>query len=134
MPNETLLINTIKIIEIRGYPVIPDRELAKLYGVSTKVLNQAVKRNAERFPDRYMFQLTASEFNIWKSQIVTSIGDRMGLRKAPFVFTEHGVAKLAPKSRLYFWTIILMKLRCSNYPKEIQKSNALFTQKKYLTN
>jgi hypothetical protein len=86
MPNETLLINTIKIIEIRGYPVIPDRELAKLYGVSTKVLNQAVKRNAERFPDRYMFQLTASEFNIWKSQIVTSIGDRMGLRKAPFVF------------------------------------------------
>ena len=80
---------------MRGYPVILDRELAKLYGVSTKVLNQAVKRNAERFPDRYMFQLTASEFNNWKSQIVTSKGDIMGLRKSPFVFTEHGVAMLA---------------------------------------
>ena len=79
MPNEILIISNIKIIEMRGYPVILDRELAKLYGVSTKVLNQAVKRNAERFPDRYMFQLTASEFNNWKSQIVTSKGDIMGL-------------------------------------------------------
>lgn len=95
MKQDITILNTIKILNIRGYPVIFDRSLAELYGVSTKVLNQTVKRNALRFPDHYMFQLTKLEFNNWKSQIVTSIGDNMGLRKIPFVFTEHGVAMLA---------------------------------------
>ncbi len=76
-----------------------DRDLAELYGVSTSALNQAVKRNKSRFPERFMFQLSADEFQNWKSQIVisnfTDSTVRMGLRKRPFVFTEHGVAMLA---------------------------------------
>jgi ORF6N domain len=95
MKQEITILNKIKILNIRGYPVIVDRSLAELYGVSTKVMNQTVKRNALRFPDHYMFQLTKPEFNNWKSQFVTSNGDHMGLRKLPFVFTEHGVAMLA---------------------------------------
>ena len=73
--------------------------MAELYGVSTGALNQAVKRNSNRFPERFMFQLSEDEFRNWKSQIVTSnlpeSTVRMGLRKRPFVFTEHGVAMLA---------------------------------------
>jgi hypothetical protein len=84
-----------KIYSIRGHQVMLDRDLAELYGVETKVLNQAVKRNIERFPSNYYFQLNISEHAKWKSQIVTSIGDKMGLRKKPFVFTEHGVAMLS---------------------------------------
>ncbi|HQO09459.1 MAG TPA: ORF6N domain-containing protein [Clostridiales bacterium] len=72
-----------------------DRDLAELYGVGTKVLNQAVSRNIERFPENYRFQLNISVYAEWKSQIVTSIGDKMGLRKRPYVFTEQGVAMLA---------------------------------------
>jgi hypothetical protein len=72
-----------------------DRDLAELYGVKTKVLKQAVKRNIGRFPDDFMFEITAEEFNIWRSQIVTSKSDRMGLRYAPFCFTEQGVAMLS---------------------------------------
>ena len=95
MKQDITILNKIKIFNIRGYPVIFDRSLAELYGVSTKVLNQTVKRNALRFPNHYMFQLTQPEFNHWKSQIVTSNGDNMGLRKIPFIITEHGVAMLA---------------------------------------
>jgi hypothetical protein len=95
MKQDIIRLNEIKILNIRGYPVIVDRSLAALYGVSTKVMNQTVKRNAIRFPEHYMFQLTKPEFNHWKSQFVTSNGDNMGLRKIPFVFTEHGVAMLA---------------------------------------
>ncbi|MDY0017645.1 MAG: ORF6N domain-containing protein [Candidatus Delongbacteria bacterium] len=84
-----------KIYSVRGFQVMLDRDLAELYGVETKVLNQAVKRNIERFPSNYYFQLNISEYAKWKSQIVTSIGDKMGLRKKPFVFTEHGVAMLS---------------------------------------
>ena len=72
-----------------------DRDLAKLYGVDTKVLNQAVKRNAKRFPGDFMFKLSKDETEIWKSQIVTSTGDRKGLRKPLSVFTEQGVAMLS---------------------------------------
>lgn len=72
-----------------------DRDLAKLYQVETRVLNQAVKRNIERFPDDFKFQLNSDEFKVWKSQIVISNDDKMGLRKAPFVFTEQGVAMLS---------------------------------------
>lgn len=80
---------------MRGKKVILDRDLAGLYGVSTKVLNQAVKRNIKRFPVDFMFQFTSREMQNWKSQIVTSNSDKMGLRKLPFAFTEQGVAMLS---------------------------------------
>ena len=72
-----------------------DRDLAELYAVPTKVLNQAVKRNLRRFPEDFMFQLSEEELRNWKSQFVTSNSDRMGLRKRPWAFTEQGVAMLA---------------------------------------
>ena len=72
-----------------------DRDLAFLYDVQTKVLNQAVKRNIKRFPEDFMFQLTEEEFRIWKSQIVTSNADKQGLRKRPYAFTEHGILMLS---------------------------------------
>ena len=84
-----------KIYSIRDKHVMLDRDLANLYIVNTKVLNQAVKRNIERFPDDFMFQLTKEEFENWKSQIVTSNNDRMGLRRPPYAFTEQGVSMLA---------------------------------------
>ncbi|MDO9040217.1 MAG: ORF6N domain-containing protein [Bacteroidota bacterium] len=84
-----------KIYTIRGERVMIDRDLAEIYGVETRVLNQAVKRNSERFPSDFMFQLTDIEFQYWKSQIVMSNAINMGLRKRPFVFTELGVAMLS---------------------------------------
>jgi len=84
-----------KIFLIRGQRVMLDRYLAGLYGVPTKVLNQAVKRNVKRFPDDFMFQLTKEEFKHWRSQFVTSNSDRMGLRRAPYAFTEQGIAMLS---------------------------------------
>ena len=84
-----------KIYFIRGKKVILDRDLAEMYGVETKALNQAVKRNMDRFPNDFMFQMTAEELTHWKSQIVTSNVEKMGLRKLPFVFTEMGVAMLS---------------------------------------
>jgi hypothetical protein len=72
-----------------------DRDLADLYGVETKVLKQAVRRNINRFPNDFMFELTDTEFKNWRSQFVTSKGDRMGLRYKPMVFTEQGVAMLS---------------------------------------
>lgn len=83
------------IYDIRGQKVMLDRDLAKLYGVETKVLNQSVKRNIERFPDDFMFQLDEAEFADWKSQFVTSKSIQMGARKKPFAFTENGVAMLS---------------------------------------
>ncbi len=83
------------IYEIRGKQVILDRDLATLYEVNTKVLMQSVKRNIERFPDNFMFQLTEEEFCIWRSQNVTSKNDKMGLRRAPYAFAEQGVAMLS---------------------------------------
>ena len=83
------------ILNIRGKQVMLDRDLARLYGVETKVLNQAVKRNIERFPEDFMFQLTNEEFENWKSQIVTSNSIIMGARKLPNAFTENGIAMLS---------------------------------------
>ena len=81
---------------IRGHKVMIDSELAALYQVPTKALNQAVQRNIDRFPGDFMFQLNVTEFENWKSQIVTSNpGAVMGLRKRPYAFTEHGVAMLS---------------------------------------
>ncbi len=85
-----------KIFLIRGQKVMIDRDMAELYGVETKVLKQAVRRNMERFPEDFMFEMNKKEFTNWRSQIVTSIqGDRMGLRHAPFCFTEQGVTMLS---------------------------------------
>jgi hypothetical protein len=81
---------------IRDQKVMLDRDLAELYGVETKNLNKAVARNIERFPEDFMFQLTASELENWKFQIGTSNSNiKMGLRKLPCAFTEQGVAMLS---------------------------------------
>lgn len=82
-----------RIYEIRGQRVMLDRDLAELYQVTTSALNQAVKRNAKRFPPDFMFQLTSEEFANLKSQIVTSSWG--GVRKMPNAFTEQGVAMLS---------------------------------------
>ena len=89
-----------RILTIRGVQVMLDRDLAELYGVPTKALNQAVKRNSERFPEQFMFQLNKGELENWKSQIVTSNIEleqyvKMGVRRAPFAFTEQGIAMLS---------------------------------------
>ena len=84
-----------KIYLIRNQKVMLDRDLAELYQVETKVLKQAVKRNINRFPDDFMFELTKIEFENWRSQFVTSNSDKMGLRYAPMAFTEQGVAMLS---------------------------------------
>jgi hypothetical protein len=84
-----------RIFTIRGVQVMLDRNLAELYGVETKVLNQAVKRNSERFPNDFMFQLNKVELNNWRSQFVTSNNDKMGLRRPPYAFTEQGVSMLS---------------------------------------
>ena len=100
-----------RIKTFRGVQVMLDRDIAALYGVGTKVLNQAVKRNAERFPDGFMFQLSDAEWADLRSQLVTSntsstgeasplrsqvvTSKRGGLRYRPYAFTEHGVVMLA---------------------------------------
>lgn len=84
-----------KIYFIRGQKVMLDRDLADMYGVETKVLNQAVKRNSSRFPDDFMFQLTEPEWGNLKSQFVTSSSNWGGIRKLPYAFTEQGVAMLS---------------------------------------
>jgi len=84
-----------KIFVIRSKKIMLDRDLANLYGVETRTLNQSVKRNIERFPEDFMFQLTKPEFENWKSQIVISKKERMGLRKIPLAFTEQGVSMLS---------------------------------------
>ncbi|MBI4712237.1 MAG: ORF6N domain-containing protein [Planctomycetes bacterium] len=82
-----------KIVELRGKKVMLDKDLSGLYGVPTKVLLQAVKRNKKRFPDDFMFQLNNAEFQNLRSQIVTSSWG--GRRYLPFAFTEQGVAMLS---------------------------------------
>ncbi|HXK48885.1 MAG TPA: ORF6N domain-containing protein [Clostridiales bacterium] len=84
-----------KIYSIRGFQVMLDRDLAELYGVETRVLNQTVKRNLDRFPEEFCFLMTNVEFTEWRSQIVMSNNLKVGLRWKPYVFTELGVAMLA---------------------------------------
>ena len=95
--NEIIPIKEIssKIYFIRNEKVLLDRDLAELYGVETRVLKQAVRRNLERFPSDFMFKLSEAEFQNWRSQFVISNSDRMGLRHSPFAFTEQGVAMLS---------------------------------------
>jgi len=82
------------IFIVRGHKVLVDADLAELYGVETRSLVQAVKRNIERFPSDFMFQLTQKEFDVLRSQIVISKG-KGGRRYRPYVFTEQGVAMLS---------------------------------------
>lgn len=72
-----------------------DRGLALLYGIETKRLKEQVKRNINRFPEDFMFELTKIEFENWRSQFATSNSEKMGLRHAPMAFTEHGVLMLS---------------------------------------
>lgn len=84
------------ILHLRGQKVMLDRDLATLYGVPTKVLNQTVRRNLDRFPEDFMFRLSKDEFENWRSQFVTSnLALRMGARYRPMAFTENGVAMLS---------------------------------------
>ena len=83
------------ILSLRDQRVMLDAELAGLYGVETKVLVQAIKRNIERFPADFMFQLLATEWESLRSQFVTSNVGRGGRRYAPYAFTEQGVAMLS---------------------------------------
>ena len=92
IPQEVILS---KIYEIRGVKIMLDRDLAELYGVETKYLKRQVKRNIERFPEDFMFELNDQEFKEWRSQFVTSNEDKMGLRYSPYAFTEDGVAQLS---------------------------------------
>ena len=85
-----------KIYMVRGQKVMLDRDLAEMYDVEVKVLNQSVKRNQTRFPEDFMFQLTPQEWQNLKSQFVTSsLLEWGGSRKLPFAFTEQGVAMLS---------------------------------------
>lgn len=89
--SDAVVVN--KIYLIRGQKVMLDNDLAELYGVETKRLNEQVRRNIERFPEDFMFQLTETEWEILRSQIATSRWG--GRRKLPNVFTEHGVLMLS---------------------------------------
>ena len=97
--NELQLIDNKEIQsmihEIRGVQVILDKDLAFLYDTETRKINQAVKRNIERFPEEFCFRLTDNEFKYWKSQIVISKSEKMSLRRNPYAFTEQGVAMLS---------------------------------------
>ena len=90
IPNEII---TNKIYLIRNEKVMLDRDLAELFNVETKRINEQIKRNIERFPEHFMFQLNETEFQILKSQFATSSWG--GTRKLPYAFTEHGVLQLS---------------------------------------
>ena len=102
-----------RIYLLRGQKVMLDRDLAELYQVETRALNQSVRRNIERFPQDFMFPLTTEEMETWKSQIVTSNSAvRMSLRKPPLAFTELGIAMLSSvlkSSRAVETNILIMR-------------------------
>jgi hypothetical protein len=96
-PHEVILVEEIepRILVIHGQKVMLDSDLAELYGVSTKRLNEQVRRNHRRFPGDFHFQLTAAETNSLRSQNATSKPGRGGRRYRPSVFTEHGAVMVA---------------------------------------
>ena len=119
MKNELQRIKTL-IFEIRGRQVMIDEDLAKIYQVETKVMNQSVKRNLDRFPPEFMFQLTKDEYENLKSQYVTSSWG--GRRKLPFAFTEHGVVMLSSILNSKIATQIIIALNnLIEQPKETKK-------------
>ena len=117
-----------KIHTIRNQQVMLDRDLAELYGVETKHINQAVKRNETRFPKDFMFQLSKEEFENWRSQIVTSNSDKMGLRRPPYAFTEQGVSMLSAVLKSEIAVDISVKIIRAfiEMRKIINSDNALF--------
>ena len=92
IPDEVIIS---KIYLIRGQKVMIDRDLAELYGVETKRLKEAVRRNIERFPEDFMFEMNKKEFESWREESISSPEDKQGLRYAPFCFTEQGVTMLS---------------------------------------
>ena len=92
IPNEVIMS---KIYFIGEHKVMLDRDIAELYRIDTKVLKQTVRRNINRFPKDFMFAMSAEELQDWRSQIVNSNTDKMGLRYPPFCITEHGVLMLS---------------------------------------
>lgn len=130
--NELTVINhqniQDKIYNIRDVQVMLDRDLAVLYGVETRRLNEQVKRNINRFPQEFMFQLTKQEFEEWISQIATSNKETMGLRKMPFVFTEQGVSMLSAvlKSDTAVQTSIQIMSTFVNMRKFLQNNASIF--------
>lgn len=102
LPEEVVMS---KIYELRGEKVMIDRDLAQLYGVETKRLKEAVRRNINRFPADFMFAMNASEFENWRTQIASSKSDKQGLRYAPYCFTEQGITMLSFQFLLcmYIW-------------------------------
>lgn len=92
IPDEVILN---KIYVIRGQKVMKDRDLAELYDVETRRLKEQVRRNISRFPEEFMFELTKEELEEWRTQYASSNRDVMGIRIAPFVFTEHGILMLS---------------------------------------
>jgi len=84
-----------KIYLIRDHKVMIDKDLAELYGIETKRLKEAVRRNRKRFPEDFMFEMSKEELENWRSQFATSNSERMGLRYPPFCFTEQGVTMLS---------------------------------------
>ena len=84
-----------KIYLIRDNKVMIDKDLAELYGIETKRLKEAVRRNRKRFPDDFMFEMSKEELENWRTQFATSNSERMGLRYPPFCFTEQGVTMLS---------------------------------------
>ena len=127
IPSNEIVIQT-KIYNIRGVQVMLDTDLSTLYGVETKVLNQAVKRAIERFPESFRFQLTEVEFTNLRSQIVTSSWG--GNRYLPYVFTEQGISMLSAVLRSE--TAITTSIRIINAFVEMRKfilNNALLFQR-----
>lgn len=117
--NENAIRNLIYVI--RGQQVMLDSDLAMLYQVETKVFNQAVKRNEERFPKEFCFQLTRDEYNALRSQIVTSKG-KGGRRYLPYVFIEQGIAMLSAILRSE------MAIQVSSFEGQIYDAFSLLTE------
>src|ERR1700704_4479372 len=93
LPPDEIVVN--KIYMVGSKKVMIDRDLAELYGVETKRLKEAVRRNINRFPEDFMFEMNSEEFEIWRTQFASSKSDMHGLRYAPFCFTEQGVTMLS---------------------------------------
>jgi ORF6N domain len=131
-----------KIFEIRGQKVMLDRDLAEMYEVETRVLNQAVQRNISRFPSDFMFRLSKKEFEFLISQnVISKNAGRGGIRKMPYAFTEQGVAMLSSvlKSEkavqmniIIVRTFVLIRQSALNYKDLAEKIKKL--EKKYNKN
>ena len=116
-----------RIVTLRGVQVLLDRDLAVLYEVETRVLNQAVKRNIGRFPQQFCFQLTEIEFKNWLSQLVMSNSEKMSIRRSPYAFTEQGVAMLSAvlRSDVAVKVSIQIMIAFVEMRKVIQQNNVL---------